>query len=442
MSRDVASALDVDDGAAATRWRCPNPAWTPHPRASVATSRLGRRDRDRDRDDDDDATRPPRASARASAHDAFVPALASTSTRAALASDARGDSDGDDATTRTWRACFATKTRVEIEDDDGRAREFCVYASEGANAASRASAEESRATLFLLHGCPHTALTWSLVAETLRSRRERCEIVDVVAMDLRGHGESHSHDDALGETKASFDADVMARDCAKTLRRFVDGDARRVVVVGHSMGGAVATRVAKILETEFGVSDSALTLAGLVLIDIVEGSAMKALPAMGALVDARPTTFASLADAFHWSATRGGGTKNQRSASLSLPSQLRETDGGAWTWRVDLRETAPYWRSWYEGLSKRFLAVKAPKLLLLAGNDRLDTELMIAQMQGKFQMTLLPNAGHAIQEDDPESVANALENFLARYVFHPRPTPPSFLGTEAPREWGSGIVRE
>ena len=65
MSRDVASALDVDDGAAATRWRCANPAWTPHPRASVATSRLGRRDRDRDVDDDDDDVHRARARARA-----------------------------------------------------------------------------------------------------------------------------------------------------------------------------------------------------------------------------------------------------------------------------------------------------------------------------------------------------------------------------------------
>ena len=410
MSPPVARAPDVDDARVDAFFRGANPAWTPHPRASVATSRAPRR---ASRVDDDDARRLVDASA------ARAPRRASR--------DAHFSMDSTDS-------CFATKTRVEIEDDDGRAREFCVYASEGARAATpRDDATAApRATLFLLHGCPHTALTWSLVAETLRARRgERREIVDVVAMDLRGHGESHSHDDALGETRASFDADVMARDCAKTLRRFVDGDARRVVVVGHSMGGAVATRVATILETEFGASDSALTLAGLVLIDIVEGSAMRALPAMGALVDARPTTFASLADAFHWSATRGGGTKNQRSASLSLPSQLRETEGGAWTWRVDLRDTAPYWRSWYEGLSKRFLAVKAPKLLLLAGSDRLDTELMIAQMQGKFQMTLLPNAGHAIQEDDPESVANALENFLARYVFHPRPTPPPFLGTEA-----------
>lgn len=41
----------------------------------------------------------------------------------------------------------------------------------------------------------------------------------------------------------------------------------------------------------------------------------------------------------------------------------------------------PHWRGWYEGLSDAFLALPAPKLLLLAGSDRLDKPLTIGQMQ-------------------------------------------------------------
>lgn len=37
-----------------------------------------------------------------------------------------------------------------------------------------------------------------------------------------------------------------------------------------------------------------------------------------------------------------------------------------------------------------FLSVRVPKLLMLAGTDRLDKTLLIGQMQGKFQMALLP----------------------------------------------------
>jgi protein phosphatase methylesterase 1 len=37
---------------------------------------------------------------------------------------------------------------------------------------------------------------------------------------------------------------------------------------------------------------------------------------------------------------------------------------------------------WFKGLSEKFLASKAGKLLLLAGTDRLDKPLMIGQMQG------------------------------------------------------------
>lgn len=64
-----------------------------------------------------------------------------------------------------------------------------------------------------------------------------------------------------------------------------------------------------------------------------------------------------------------------------------------------------------------FLNVSAPKLLLLAGVDRLDKELMVGQMQGRFQMQVLPQCGHAVHEDSPNEVANALSNFVLRYQF-------------------------
>jgi protein phosphatase methylesterase 1 len=51
-------------------------------------------------------------------------------------------------------------------------------------------------------------------------------------------------------------------------------------------------------------------------------------------------------------------------------------------WRTDLASTQPFWEDWFVGLSRKFLEAKGGKLLLLAGTDRLDKELMIGQMQG------------------------------------------------------------
>jgi len=53
---------------------------------------------------------------------------------------------------------------------------------------------------------------------------------------------------------------------------------------------------------------------------------------------------------------------------------------------------------WFQGLSKSFLAARTARLLILAGTDRLDKELMIGQMQGKFQMEVVPGVGHMLQE--------------------------------------------
>ena len=51
---------------------------------------------------------------------------------------------------------------------------------------------------------------------------------------------------------------------------------------------------------------------------------------------------------------------------------------------------------------------------MLAGTDRLDKELMIGQMQGKFQLVVIPEAGHFVHEDVPGRVAGLLVEFYRR----------------------------
>lgn len=53
-----------------------------------------------------------------------------------------------------------------------------------------------------------------------------------------------------------------------------------------------------------------------------------------------------------------------------------------YVWRIDLAKTEQHWFGWFKGLSTAFLNVSAPKMLLLAGVDRLDRELTVGQMQG------------------------------------------------------------
>lgn len=93
-------------------------------------------------------------------------------------------------------------------------------------------------------------------------------------------------------------------------------------------------------------------------------------------------------------------TRKKKSARVSVPPRLvyaEEKD--VWVWRTDLFKTEGYWHGWYEGLSKKFLSCRVVKVLMLAGRDRMDTELTIAQMQGKFKLVLLPDVGHCLQED-------------------------------------------
>jgi len=328
----------------------------------------------------------------------------------------------------------------------------------------------------LLHGGGYSALTWALCA------KELCDLVQcrVVALDLRGHG----------LTRTSQDADLslatLAEDVVAVLGEMFSCEEPRpgVVLVGHSMGGTVAAKAG-----EMGVDG----LAGLVVVDVVEGTAMEALSSMHGFLRSRPQSFGSVSQAIEW-CVRSGQVRNLESARVSMPGQIvnketgqlaaaeppqqledtrsgenqqnqqataavpgkeqiKEEDetselglpsessgmkappapsgieappapsgieappapsGMGYTWRIDLAATEPHWSGWFTGMSARFLGVPTAKLLLLAGVDRLDRDLTVGQMQGKFQMQVLPQVGHAIHEDSPDKVAAVLASFLIR----------------------------
>ena len=115
--------------------------------------------------------------------------------------------------------------------------------------------------------------------------------------------------------------------------------------------------------------------------------------------------------------------RSQTSARVSVPTLLRQVSRSSSTtsrdpnplvWRTDLSRTELHWSDWFNGLSAKFLAAKGAKLLILAGTDRLDKELMIGQMQGKYQLQVFPEAGHFVHEDCAGKTAGVIAEFVKR----------------------------
>ncbi|XP_048500544.1 uncharacterized protein LOC104898059 isoform X3 [Beta vulgaris subsp. vulgaris] len=176
---------------------------------------------------------------------------------------------------------------------------------------------------------------------------------------------------------------------------------------GYSgMGGSVAVHIA--------AKRTLPSLAGLIVVDVVEGTALASLVHMQKILSIRAKHFPSMVKAIEWS-VKSGSLRNIDSARVSIPATLKYDDSKkCFVHRACLEETEQYWRGWYEGLSEKFLSSPVPKLLLLAGTDRLDRTLTIGQMQGKFQMVVVRHTGHAIQEDVPDEFATLVLNFISR----------------------------
>jgi len=244
----------------------------------------------------------------------------------------------------------------------------------------------------LLHGAGHTSLSWALVVGQLK---QHCQII---AYDFRGHGGSKDLpcDD--------LSSGALVNDTKNVLNELFTDGLPQIAIIGHSMGGAIGVRTA--LEIVENVSS-------IVVLDVVEGTAIEALPRMKSILRLRPKIFDSVNEAISWSLSSNS-VRNTVSSSISVPSQLIEIEE-KFHWITNLENTAPFWEGWFENMSNLFISVPAPKLLIIADTDRLDTPLTIAQMQGKYQLSIFSNVGHQIQEDDPTKTVNTIEQFLRRF---------------------------
>ncbi|KAF5188476.1 phosphatase methylesterase [Thalictrum thalictroides] len=248
--------------------------------------------------------------------------------------------------------------------------------------------------VFCLHGGGYSGLSFALSTSKIKEKAR------VVAMDLRGHGKSST------ENELDLSIETLSSDVLAVLKTMYKDSLPAIVLVGHSMGGSVAVHVA--------AKKAIPKLAGLIVVDVVEGTAMASLIHMQKILSNRMQYFPTIEKAVEWS-VKGGYLRNIESARLSIPSALKYDDSKkCYTYRTRLEETERYWKGWYEGLSDIFLSCPVPKLLLLAGTDRLDRSLTIGQMQGKFQMVVVRHTGHAIQEDVPDEFASLVLNFIAR----------------------------
>ncbi|KAF9231023.1 Alpha/Beta hydrolase protein [Melanogaster broomeanus] len=276
--------------------------------------------------------------------------------------------------------------------------------------------------MIMHHGAGYSALSFACLAKELEGLLGKDSEMGVLAFDARRHGKTMPME---GQSDQNLSMDVLVDDLVALVQAvFRDVQvAPTIMLVGHSMGGSVVVHACpKLQELKYVIS-------GVAVLDVVEGTAIDALPHMHALLDTRPEGFHSEEDAIEWHINTRA-INNPASARISVPSILvpkesslapltRANQAYAFRWRTPLRSTAPYWASWFSSLSTLFLGIRTGRLLILAGRERLDTTLEIGHMQGKFQLNVMSGrggteVGHLVQEDDPVELAERLKEFWER----------------------------
>ena len=120
-----------------------------------------------------------------------------------------------------------------------------------------------------LHGAGHSAMSFAALAERMKKEST------FFAFDFRGHGTHEC------ENETDLSQETLIADTIKVMEYVLKTNPNMAInLVGHSMGGSIATKTATKILNEMKDSELAKSLVTLFIIDVVEGSAMEALPFM------------------------------------------------------------------------------------------------------------------------------------------------------------------
>ena len=239
-------------------------------------------------------------------------------------------------------------------------------------------------TAIFLHGGSLTAHTWDMVCAAL-SPGIRC-----IALDLRGHGDSGWSDDYRIETSVG---DVIA--LADHL------GPGQVHLVGMSLGGCVAGHAAGALGGR---------MASLTFVDVAAQVVFEASENMRRFMGGIGVVASIEAIA----------AKAQEASPRTDPdlltyrySTLMKPTAEGYVLKADRREPPrfPHILSKLAELADLAPTVACPVLIARGGRSRVVTDAAAADFAGRFPRgawTVIPDAGHNIQEDNPVALAERL----------------------------------
>ncbi|KAF9585343.1 Protein phosphatase methylesterase 1 [Lunasporangiospora selenospora] len=308
-----------------------------------------------------------------------------------------------------WSDFFERKRELTVQDEEHQIlTTYTLYESNPPPTVM--TQNDAQVPVFVMHhGISLCGLSFALAAKALHQLAENQ--VRILAYDARGHGESRSEDNF------TFSRTRLAKDLRNVILAAFKGPRGGsseaeflppIILVGHSMGGAVATEAA---------SDNLIpNLIGVAVLDMAECAREMALINIKKWGEAQPKVMASIEEAIKWGFTSGT-VGNLESVRVSYPPIVfpitleNNSKERNYAWRTDILRSEPYWRTWFQNLNAKFLSIKQPKLLMIARVNYLDETLNRAHEEGQFQLEVFADCGHCLQEEGPYRTATTLYEF-------------------------------
>lgn len=236
------------------------------------------------------------------------------------------------------------------------------------------SETENKPVLMFLHGASSTNEVWRDQWLYFKDRTK------VIIPDLPGHG------DSSGNSCDSVEA--YADTVIRLAQRLHPG---RFVLAGHSMGGAIAQRIA-VMHPEL--------LAGLVL--VATGARLKVMPQVFSAIETNYDQYIELATSFSMAETADEQKKHLFREVLYRSSPKTAYDDFSACNKFDVMNAI-------EGIKI--------KTLIIAGNKDVTTPLKYSQYLNQkitdSRLEIIDGAGHMVMMEKPDQVNKAIEGFVS-----------------------------